>query len=235
MSGCNTTSALFNQGKIKFLNVLKRNSNLADVIHIFQDSQAAQDNIVTAGEAFLKALYGLGKSGLMPMKTLLNPATVVLLRLISYKCKRGSLGHCGYRKARLHCSLICVDCEEACEGVDHSAALEDLDDEDLAQFSEEKAPGDEEFQEAQRISHKVVFMVSVLRYIRALLQRLGNDRLLRKRLSSNATYLLEDLPLDNSENTDVEGDAEDTFPASCSVQSSNATIATNKNNAKEVL
>ncbi|KAF2882007.1 hypothetical protein ILUMI_24155 [Ignelater luminosus] len=51
-------------------------------------------------------------------------------------------GHRGCRKA---------NCEEACENVDQLAALKDLDDEDLAQFSGEtdQEPRDDEPQGAQ--------------------------------------------------------------------------------------
>lgn len=57
-SGCDTTSALFNQGKVKFLTILKKHKNLQEVIQVFQDSNAEADTIADAGERFLLALYG---------------------------------------------------------------------------------------------------------------------------------------------------------------------------------
>lgn len=58
ISGCDTTSALFNQGKLKFLSLLDKNDSLLDTIAIFQDLEADVDALAAAGEAFLLALYG---------------------------------------------------------------------------------------------------------------------------------------------------------------------------------
>lgn len=60
MSGCDTTSALFNQGKLKFLKVLQKNNDLQPVIDAFKDPHAHQDEIAEAGNVFLMALYGKG-------------------------------------------------------------------------------------------------------------------------------------------------------------------------------
>lgn len=57
-SGCDTTSSLFNQGKLKFLSILQKHQDLHDSIQVFQDSNAEPDAIADAGERFLLALYG---------------------------------------------------------------------------------------------------------------------------------------------------------------------------------
>lgn len=61
MSGCDTTSALFNQGKIKCVNTLQKNPGLIDIIQGFKNPEASQEEIVYAGEQFLIALYGSGR------------------------------------------------------------------------------------------------------------------------------------------------------------------------------
>lgn len=60
MSDCDTTSALFNQGKLKFSKVLQKNTDLVAVIDTFNDPRAHQDEIAQAGNMFLMALYGKG-------------------------------------------------------------------------------------------------------------------------------------------------------------------------------
>lgn len=63
MSGCDTTSALFNQGKTKLLKTLEKNPSLGTIIAIFKDSTASQESVATAGERFLVQLYGfIGKT-----------------------------------------------------------------------------------------------------------------------------------------------------------------------------
>lgn len=57
-SGCDTTSALFNQGKIKCINVLRKNPDLNEVIQEFKNPNADPEIIAKAGERFLLALYG---------------------------------------------------------------------------------------------------------------------------------------------------------------------------------
>ncbi|CAG9832124.1 unnamed protein product [Diabrotica balteata] len=58
MSGSDTTSALFNQGKLKFLKVLQKNKDLQSLIESFKYPNLSQDEIATAGNRFLTALYG---------------------------------------------------------------------------------------------------------------------------------------------------------------------------------
>lgn len=43
-SGCDTTSALFNQGKIRFLKTLVKNPTLTDAIQVFDDPTVDNDN-----------------------------------------------------------------------------------------------------------------------------------------------------------------------------------------------
>ncbi|KYN12193.1 hypothetical protein ALC57_15644 [Trachymyrmex cornetzi] len=57
-SGCDSTSALFNQGKIKLLNILKQNTQLNEIVEIFREENADSHNISEAGERVLAALYG---------------------------------------------------------------------------------------------------------------------------------------------------------------------------------
>lgn len=55
MSGCDT-SALLMQGKMKFLKTLLKNSHLADVVKVFNDSNATQERIAAAEERFRVSL-----------------------------------------------------------------------------------------------------------------------------------------------------------------------------------
>ncbi|XP_071574804.1 uncharacterized protein [Temnothorax nylanderi] len=57
-TGCDTTSALFNQGKIKITLLLKKTDDLREDINSFKDSYADPDLIDDAGEKVLVALYG---------------------------------------------------------------------------------------------------------------------------------------------------------------------------------
>lgn len=56
-SGCDTTSALFHQGKLKCINVLRKNPDLNEVIQVFKNPKAGTEIIATAGEFFLLKLY----------------------------------------------------------------------------------------------------------------------------------------------------------------------------------
>ncbi|GBM74753.1 hypothetical protein AVEN_197996-1 [Araneus ventricosus] len=58
MSGCGTTSALFNYGKMKCMEILKNNHNLLKVIEIFKNPDITLEAIVDAWSSFLVALYG---------------------------------------------------------------------------------------------------------------------------------------------------------------------------------
>lgn len=59
MSGCDTTSAVFNQDKIKFVQTLKENPGLHNIILIwFKDPDAIPEAFADTGKHFLAALYG---------------------------------------------------------------------------------------------------------------------------------------------------------------------------------
>lgn len=57
MSGCDTTSAVYGQGKVKFLKTLKNNPEIGPTIKVFTDPDADLEDVVIAGENFLLVLY----------------------------------------------------------------------------------------------------------------------------------------------------------------------------------
>lgn len=57
-SGCDTTSALYNFGKKKFVDILKKNKSLRDVLLVFYEKNADEEALKLAGEKFFLALYG---------------------------------------------------------------------------------------------------------------------------------------------------------------------------------
>jgi hypothetical protein len=56
-NGCDTTSALFNKGKMKFINVLRKNPDLTEIIQVFKNPNADPEIIAKAGERVLLELY----------------------------------------------------------------------------------------------------------------------------------------------------------------------------------
>ncbi|KMQ85933.1 hypothetical protein RF55_15251 [Lasius niger] len=181
-SGCDTTSALFKQGKMKCVNVLLKNPHLKELVQVFKNQDANPEVIAEAGERFLLILYGYSgvksmslnnyrhqcfaksayknkfniallppteaaarqhsfrtyhqvqqwcgveknaeqwgwkksENGLNPVTTLQPPAPETLLKLIFCKCKKGCRGACGCRKAGLKCSIICMNCNGACDNI----------------------------------------------------------------------------------------------------------------------
>lgn len=56
--GCYTTSALFNQGKMKFLTILEKHTDIHAALQVFKNEHASADEVADAGEKFLLALYG---------------------------------------------------------------------------------------------------------------------------------------------------------------------------------
>ncbi|KAG1676015.1 Hydroxyacylglutathione hydrolase, mitochondrial [Nymphon striatum] len=59
MTGCDATSSLYGQGKIKALKLVqKHDANLALHINVFSTSSSTQEDVATAGEQFLLSLYG---------------------------------------------------------------------------------------------------------------------------------------------------------------------------------
>jgi hypothetical protein len=53
-SGCDTTSTLFNQGKMKFINVLRKNPGLNEIMQGFKNPNADPEIIAKAGERVLE-------------------------------------------------------------------------------------------------------------------------------------------------------------------------------------
>ncbi|XP_028418322.1 uncharacterized protein LOC114543611 [Dendronephthya gigantea] len=63
MTGCDTTSALYRQGKKKAFNLLQKNEELRrEVVSVFNDPTSSPDSVSSAGEKFLLALYSAPKS-----------------------------------------------------------------------------------------------------------------------------------------------------------------------------
>ncbi|CAG9823961.1 unnamed protein product [Phaedon cochleariae] len=58
MSGCDATSAPYNQGKLKFVKTITKNPNIADVVSVLKNSEATPESIAAAGERFLVNVYG---------------------------------------------------------------------------------------------------------------------------------------------------------------------------------
>ncbi|KAI5741876.1 hypothetical protein M8J77_000714 [Diaphorina citri] len=58
ISGCDSTSALFNQGKVKALRTVVKNPDLLPYIRRFLDPASTTREITEAGERFLIVLYG---------------------------------------------------------------------------------------------------------------------------------------------------------------------------------
>lgn len=57
-TGCDSTSALFNQGKIKVINNLKKRTYVKEAMNAFYDENADPDGIDAAGEKIFVAIYG---------------------------------------------------------------------------------------------------------------------------------------------------------------------------------
>ena len=60
-SGCDTTSSVFNLGKVKFLNTLQKNLDLTASLTIFNEQNVKKQVLASAGERFLIALFGGGQ------------------------------------------------------------------------------------------------------------------------------------------------------------------------------
>ena len=61
VTGCDTTSALYNQGKCKGLKLIQVNNSLFSQIAVFLRPSSTHEEVAIAGEKFLLALYGAGK------------------------------------------------------------------------------------------------------------------------------------------------------------------------------
>src|ERR1700761_7119678 len=60
-TGCDTTCALFRQGKMKMLYVLSKQPDLLEVATTFLNYDATHEEIASAGNKCLVALYGGGE------------------------------------------------------------------------------------------------------------------------------------------------------------------------------
>lgn len=103
-SGCDTTSALFNQGKIRFLKTLEKNPTLTEAIQVFDDPNAELTEVVAAGELFMLRQYGAGSKhrtldSLCGIRTLYGPSPKI--HLISRHCHQHPM-----RAIIIHCELI---------------------------------------------------------------------------------------------------------------------------------
>ena len=61
ITGCDTTSALYEQGKVKALNLAqKQDENLCSHMDVFSLHSSTREDVTTADEQFLLILYGAG-------------------------------------------------------------------------------------------------------------------------------------------------------------------------------
>ncbi|GBN54145.1 hypothetical protein AVEN_185759-1 [Araneus ventricosus] len=92
MSGCDTTSSLFNCVKLKFVQTLKNNNDLLKVIEIFKNPDMTPEAVVDVGNRLLVALYGY------PITTSDTPS----LNNLCYKCYMKSPFNKSSNMASLH-------------------------------------------------------------------------------------------------------------------------------------
>lgn len=57
-SGCDTTSAIFNKGKMKCVKLYQKNKELHDIVESFNNRDSSHETIAEAGERFFLAIYG---------------------------------------------------------------------------------------------------------------------------------------------------------------------------------
>lgn len=57
LSGCDSTSAIFRQGKMKFVKFLEKYSHLQQVANVFNNQHATPDEVSAAGQKFIAILY----------------------------------------------------------------------------------------------------------------------------------------------------------------------------------
>lgn len=57
-SGCDTTSAIFNKGKVKCVKLYQKNKELHDIVESFNNPDSSHETIAEAGERFFLAMYG---------------------------------------------------------------------------------------------------------------------------------------------------------------------------------
>ena len=61
MTGCDTTSALYNQGKCKVVKLAPTKRDLHPLMDMFVRASSSHDDVNSAGERFMLALYGADK------------------------------------------------------------------------------------------------------------------------------------------------------------------------------
>lgn len=61
ISGCDTTSCIFNVGKIRFFNALQKNKDLGEGLNLFKKQSVNKHILAAAGERILIALFGGGQ------------------------------------------------------------------------------------------------------------------------------------------------------------------------------
>ena len=81
MTGCDTTSALYSQGKKKAFNLLLRCPELKNCVEVFNNQSSLQSEVQKAGEKFLLALYGA-------------PKTILSLNELRYHCFMKAVAKC---------------------------------------------------------------------------------------------------------------------------------------------
>ena len=55
-TGCNTTSAFYNQGKTKIIKSLLSNSELVEKVEVFNTANAVKNDIISVGNYMIMAL-----------------------------------------------------------------------------------------------------------------------------------------------------------------------------------
>ena len=65
MTGCDTTSALYNQGKCKVVKLAPTKRDLHPLMDMFVRASSSHDDVTSAGERFMLALYGADKFAIL--------------------------------------------------------------------------------------------------------------------------------------------------------------------------
>lgn len=61
LSGCDTTSSIFQQGKLKYVKTFQKHSKLQDSLLIFNNESSSADDILSVGQEFLLKLFNAPK------------------------------------------------------------------------------------------------------------------------------------------------------------------------------
>ena len=61
LSGCDTTSSIFQQGKLKYVKTFQKHSELQDSLLIFNNESSSADDILSVGQEFLLKLFNASK------------------------------------------------------------------------------------------------------------------------------------------------------------------------------